>query len=126
MKTRTCLECGEPLQGRIDRKFCCDACRVSYNNRIYRKENLFIHKINKQLKHNRNILKSLNPSGKAKVSKEELLKKGFSFNFFTHQLKTSRGQTYFFVYEYGYLPLENDMFFLVKNTKIAEEELASK
>lgn len=123
MKARTCLECGELLTGRIDRKFCSDACRIAYNNRVYRKENVFIQKINKKLKRNRDILKALNPEGKARVSKEDLLKKGFSFNFFTHQLKTKKGQVYTFVYEYGYLPLEDGMFFLVKNTKIVEEEL---
>lgn len=122
-KQRLCLECGEPLSGRSDKKFCSDACRIAYNNRIYRNENFFIQKINKQLKKNRDILKKLNPQGKAKVHKEELLQKGFSFDFYTHVLKTNKGQIYYFIYEYGYLPLEDGMIFLVKNTNIIENNL---
>ena len=29
----TCLECGEKIIGRSDKKFCNDACRNSYNNK---------------------------------------------------------------------------------------------
>jgi len=122
MKERKCLECGQPLTGRSDKKFCSDACRIAYNNRIYRNENIYIHRINKQLKKNRDILKTLNPTGKAKATKEELLKKGFSFEFYTHTLKTSRGQTYFFIYEYGYLILDDGTIFIVKNTNILKEK----
>ena len=31
---RTCSECGDNIVGRIDKKFCCDACRNSFNNRV--------------------------------------------------------------------------------------------
>ena len=31
---KLCLECGDKLFGRIDKKFCSDACRNAYNNKI--------------------------------------------------------------------------------------------
>jgi len=32
MKEHRCIECGEILNGRRDKKFCSDTCRTSYNN----------------------------------------------------------------------------------------------
>ena len=29
---KNCLECGDAIAGREDKKFCCDGCRNSYNN----------------------------------------------------------------------------------------------
>jgi hypothetical protein len=43
-----------------------------------------------------------------------LLEKGFDFTYYTHTYKTQKGVVYFFCYEYGYLPLEKDFYFLVK------------
>jgi len=31
MEKRFCLDCGEPLKGRADQKFCNDLSRNSYN-----------------------------------------------------------------------------------------------
>jgi predicted nucleic acid-binding Zn ribbon protein len=32
MEKRFCLDCGKPVKGRADQKFCKDLCRNSYNN----------------------------------------------------------------------------------------------
>lgn len=34
IEEKTCLECGEKIIGRADKKFCSDQCRISYNNRV--------------------------------------------------------------------------------------------
>jgi hypothetical protein len=31
---KVCLECGEKIVGREDKKFCSDGCRNAYNNKI--------------------------------------------------------------------------------------------
>ena len=33
-KMKTCLNCGEEINGRVDKKFCCDYCRNHYNNKL--------------------------------------------------------------------------------------------
>jgi hypothetical protein len=43
-----------------------------------------------------------------------LLDKGFNFNFYTNQIITRNNHTYTYCYEYGYLPLENNMMLIVK------------
>ncbi len=110
---RYCLECGEPLHGRADKKFCSDQCRTAYHNRLHAATNQYIRQINSILRKNRNILAKLNPSGKAKVTKEQLLSRGFNFNYHTNIYETRNGSRYFFCYDMGYLPLDNGMYFLV-------------
>jgi hypothetical protein len=58
-----------------------------------------------------------NPDGKAKATGGKMKEKGFNFNYFTHVYHTKTGNTYNFCYEYGYLPLDNDYFMVVKRTE---------
>lgn len=111
--SKTCLECCKAIYGRADKKFCDDACRNNYNNRSNRDENNFMRNINNVLRKNRRILKSMNKKEKTTVSKEALLEKGFVFSYFTNTYKTKVGKIYYFCYDQGYLPLENDRYALV-------------
>ena len=115
MSERACLECGEKLRGRIDKRFCDADCRSSYHNRKKRIEDAYYRKINKKLKKNRCILNDLNDGGKTKISKLKLLQNGFNFNYFTHILRTKKGGIYFFCYDQGYIELDENMFLLVEN-----------
>ena len=111
---RLCLDCGSPVKGRSDKKFCDDQCRNNYNNKLKIEDSSIVKQINAVLKKNRAILQKLNPEGKLKVNREKLLRLGFNFTYFTHIYETYKGATYFFCYEYGYLKLENDEVLLVK------------
>lgn len=121
MSERLCLECGEPILGRSDKKFCSDQCRNAYNNRMNSDVNNLMRNINNRLRKNRRILSALNPTGKTKVKKDQLLSKGFNFKFFTHTYTTQKGTTYYFIYDQGYLQLDKDLFVLVVDKKLAEE-----
>lgn len=111
---QTCPECGTKIMGRVDKKFCSDGCRNAYNNKLKRSENNIVRNINGVLKKNRRIIEDLMPEGKATVHKDKLVKEGFSFDYFTNIYTTKAGTIYYFCYEYGYLPLENDFYALVK------------
>jgi hypothetical protein len=113
-----CLECGTRLLGRIDKKFCNDQCRNAYHNRENRDDDSFIRNINSILRKNRNILKELTPDGKSKVKKHQMEQYGYNFKYFTHVYKTKEKRVYYFCYEHGYLPLEDDYFALVVNKEI--------
>jgi hypothetical protein len=117
---RKCLECGEEFSGRIDKKFCSDMCRNAYNNRLNSDTSNLVRNINGILRKNRRILMEFNTDGKARIHKKKLLEKGFDFNYFTSIYKTQKGAIYYFIYEQGYLALENDFYFLVINQKIKE------
>lgn len=111
---KTCLECGEKIVGREDKKFCSDGCRNAYNNKINKDSTNFMRNVNNKLRKNYRILSALNVDGKGKTTKSKLLSKGFDFEFFTNILETKTGNTYFFVYDQGYRALEEDYYMLVK------------
>ena len=112
---RNCPECGDRLVGRVDKKFCSDQCRNTYNNRLNSDTTNTVRNINNILRKNRRILQEQNKqSGKTMIAKDALLSKGFNLNYHTHTYTTKRGDTYRFCYEQGYLYLKDkDVFLLV-------------
>lgn len=111
---RTCPECGDKIIGRADKKFCSDACRNAYNNALNKDNKNLVRNINNRLRKNYRILEKLNEKDKTKVKKETLMKHGFSFEFYTSQYITKTGSIYNYVYNQGYLALDNDWYLLVK------------
>jgi hypothetical protein len=114
---KTCASCGKALRGRADKKFCDDYCRNNYNNHLKAPTNNIVRNINHALSKNRRILEELWGATKedtAKTTQEKLLQAGFQFKYGTHTYTNKKGAVYFFCYEYGYLPLENDWFLVVR------------
>lgn len=100
--TKSCQECGTPLQGRVDKKFCSDICRSAHNNRNAARKDLIERKINSMLRRNRKILKGLFESGLSTCHQGLLRYEGFHFDFYTHMNDGEAGQKTFFCYDYGY------------------------
>lgn len=111
---RNCPECGDKIFGRADKKFCSDACRNAHNNLINKDHKNLVRTINNRLRKNYRILESLNKEEKTKTTKDRLLRKGFDFDYFTGIYITKTGSTYFYLYDQGYLPLDNNFYLLVK------------
>lgn len=114
MEEKNCIECGKPVFGRADKKFCSDACRSSYNNKYLASASNYVRKVNHLLRKNRKILEVLNVDGKRKVHRDQLVREGFDFNFFTNVYVTKAGDEYRFCYEQGYLTLSDQFFLLVR------------
>ena len=114
---KKCLECGEKIIGRADKKFCSDQCRNTYNNKLNSDASNTVRNINNILRKNRRILKEFNKqSGKTMVTKEALLINGFNFTYHTHTYTTKKGDVYQFCYEQGYLFLQDkELYLLVEN-----------
>ncbi|MDY7395909.1 hypothetical protein UMM65_11690 [Aureibaculum sp. 2210JD6-5] len=112
---KVCPECGNKVVGREDKKFCSDYCRNAFNNKVNRDSKNLIRNTNNRLRKNYKILTDLNTTGKTKVTKSKLLNQNFDFNFFTSIYTTKTGNTYYYVYDQGYLSLDNDFYLLVKN-----------
>jgi hypothetical protein len=115
---KICLACGKTLKGRVDKKFCDDYCRNNYNNQQKSKgsQSNYVRNINNTLLKNRKILEGILPDTEetAKASKDKLQRLGFHFKYLTHIYTTKTGKTYFYCYDYGYLPLEHDWYLIVK------------
>lgn len=112
---KKCLDCKKAISGRSDKRFCDDSCRNSYNYKQNSDQTNLIRKINHTLRKNRRILQeNLGEEGMLKISKEKMLLQGFDLKYHTHNFINAKGQTYYFIYEYGYLVLENNLLLIVK------------
>jgi len=119
---KKCLECGDSFRGRADKKFCSDQCRNTYNNNLKRTTGKdFIRKVNVILARNRNILESMNPTGKTSIHKTKLQKQGLNMDYITHIYTTKAGRVYYFCYDQGYSPVENDFYVLVRRDRKKQE-----
>lgn len=115
---KQCLACEKVVHGRADKKFCNDYCRNAYNNALKSANTPVIRNINNVLLKNRRILETaLGEDEMKKTTKEKLLQQGFQFKYATHTYTNKKGDVYVFCYEYGYLPLENDWFLVVKRNE---------
>ncbi len=114
---RKCPECGKPIFGRVDKKFCSDACRNAHNNRTNSDATNYVRNVNNILRKNRRIMQELNPDGKLKTHRDKLIAKGFSFEYFTNVYKTKAGQEYRFCYDQGYLLLDEGFVLLVERNE---------
>lgn len=117
---KKCPQCGDQITGRRDKKFCCTDCKNAFNNSLNADASKFIRNINNTLRKNRRILAMLNPTGKMKVSKTQLLDEGFKFSYFTNEYITRAGKVYRFCYEQGYLELEPNLYALVIRKEYVE------
>lgn len=110
-----CMECGERILGRSDKKFCNDACRNAFNNKQNKDSTNLMRSINNKLRKNHRILSSLHfTDGKAKTHADRLRTEGFEFDFFTQLKVYKNGSEYRFVYDTGYKFLDNDWLLVVR------------
>lgn len=115
-----CLYCNKIIKaGRPDKKFCSEGHRNLYHNKLKAEERKETKKIDGILKNNRNILKDLLGENKSvNVKQEQLLKKGFEFDYLTHYVTSHfQNNKYTFCYNYGYRPLEKNTYMVVKSFK---------
>lgn len=112
---RFCLYCQEPISGRVDKKFCSDQCRNTFNNEKNAISETHIRQINSILRKNRKLLEEQSGQiNKKIITLNTIAIAGFNFNYYTSTFTNKRGQTYFFCYEYGYLKLGTDKLMIVK------------
>nr|WP_298792219.1 hypothetical protein [uncultured Allomuricauda sp.] len=115
MSEKSCLECGEKLIGRVDKKYCSDHCRNAYNNKLNKDSKNLVRNINNRLRKNYRVLGSFTlKDGKTTTTKMRLIDRGFDFEYITNVYTTKKGSTYYFLYDLGYLPLDNDRYMIVK------------
>lgn len=109
-----CLECGDEIHGRSDKKFCSDGCRNSYNNKNNRDSTNLMRNINNKIRKNHRILSEINQDGKTKTTRQKLLSAGFDFDYITQVIVYKNGSEYRFIYDQGYKFLEDDILLLVR------------
>ncbi|MCF6350038.1 MAG: hypothetical protein L3J23_03285 [Flavobacteriaceae bacterium] len=114
MLNQKCITCNNSFKGRIDKKYCSDYCRNTYNNSVNKDAKNLIRNTNNRLRKNYKVLTELNKTGKIKVTRSKLISRNFDFNFFTQIYTTKTGNVYYYTYDQGYLELDNEIYLLIK------------
>lgn len=99
-----CLNCHKKLTGRRDKKFCDNQCKAEYHNKNKTYGELYISSSQSITRHNRRILRTLCPEGKATIRKEVLDQMGYDFRYFSGLFKTQTS-LYYLVYDYAFSPI---------------------
>lgn len=109
---RLCLNetCDNPVEGRVDRKFCSTYCKTDYHYRQRKDSGAVYFKkvVDDVVRTNRKLLHEYNLAGKTTVRKTELLNRGFNPRFFTHYWKNNDGDTYLFCYDHGFKEVKDN------------------
>lgn len=110
-----CQTCNAEIRGRIDKKFCDDLCRTTFNN-AHNVQPAIVKEILQLLKRNRKILADLTPDDtqKTKVSFQKLIDKGFNFMYHTHTHHAKNGAMFHFCFDYGYQKTDENTYLIIK------------
>ncbi|MCP4441648.1 MAG: hypothetical protein GY810_22310 [Aureispira sp.] len=119
---RECLNCSKQFFGRSDKKFCSVKCKNDYNYE-QRKGTKDITKVIDEILHrNRIILATLMGTKRTqmKVSRLELNRMGFKFDFITGTYKNSKKKIYHYVYDYAWMEFSSQEIMIVHSPKYLE------
>ena len=113
MENQICLECGDKIIGRSDKKFCSDACRNAFNNKQNKTTTNLMRNINNKLRKNYRILSENNTDGKTKLTRSKMEDAGFDFDYITQIITYKNGSQYVFIYDKGYKILDKEWILIV-------------
>jgi predicted nucleic acid-binding Zn ribbon protein len=100
---KNCLQCGQALHGRPDKKFCDDHCRSHFNNVRNSDITSTMRSINYLLRKNRRILAECTSMNSPVIIEADLLRQfGFDFRYHTHSFINQQGKQYITCYDYAY------------------------
>ena len=101
-KMSVCLQCGDRIRyGSQDKKFCCEACKTNYHNKLTKESRHFKRMVLSRLNRNYDILESILCSGMNSADMTDLLTMGFSPNIATSYC-TLRGHTEYSCFDIKY------------------------
>ena len=98
----SCIECGAPLKGRSDKKFCSDYCRATYHNTLYRQAASEQAPVTRILRRNFDILGKLHATGRRRADRASLRKLQFNTDYFTAARNGPFGRRIYSCYTYSY------------------------
>lgn len=102
---RICPLCSKPVHGRSDKVFCSETCRRFSASQRRNDDEHLLRNIIGVIHKNRKILKSLCPTGRAKVDRSVLTSLGYDASIFTSLYITGNNHWYHICGDYAVMPL---------------------
>lgn len=104
---RFCLNCGLPVYGRADKKYCDDHCRNDFHNNKAVHNARLTRLTHRKLRRNYEILSGVIQAGVSEVPKDELLVYGFQINSVTESELREDGTMLYGIYDIHYFEKAN-------------------
>ena len=104
MENKCCMQCGSPIKGRRDKKFCDDHCRNNYYNWLHMNRTNMMRQVHQVLRKNRRILENAleNYGSTEHIPLAILLEEGFLPGYHTKVHTDAEGKSLCYCYEYGF------------------------
>ena len=112
-----CKWCNKALVGRRDKEYCDITCKNEYHYANKQTLTPVTKRIDQFLHRNRTILYEFSKDkskNKFYMSKAQLLKRGFKFEYFTGTTQNKEGKTYFSIYDFSYIPFSTEQVMVVR------------
>ena len=107
--SRFCLNCGLPVFGRADKKYCDDHCRNDFHNSQAVTNSRLTRSAHKNLRRNYEILSGVVEAGICEIAKDELLVYGFTTKPITEMELREDGTMIYGIYDIHYFEKANRM-----------------
>ena len=117
MAAPKCIVCNRGMKGRSDKKFCSVRCKNQYHRDLRQSIQPAVKKVDDILHRNYAICLELTKDlqdSKLMISKLELEKMGFKFNYYTGSYLNSQNKTYHYVYDFRWMEFSTQMVMIVK------------
>lgn len=112
-----CQQCGKPLHGRTDKKYCNLNCKNAYNLALRRNTRNEVAEIDGYLHRNREILATLMGESKKEMFDRVLLNRAkFRWEYMTGIYKNKQGKWYHLIYDYAWMEFSDQQILVVRKS----------
>ena len=115
---KECQQCGKPLHGRTDKKFCDSACKNAFNFAQRRDTRDAVKEIDGYLHRNREILAMLMGESRKEMFDRALLTRAkFRWEYMTGLYKNKEGKWYHLVYDYAWMEFSTQQVLVIGKSR---------
>ena len=117
--SKECFQCGKPLHGRSDKKFCDAVCKNTFNFALRRGTRNDVKEVDGYLHRNREILAILMGHSKKEMFDRAVLARAkFKWEYMTGLYRNKEGKLYHIIYDYAWMEFSSQQVLVVrKSTK---------
>ena len=116
-----CLNCGLPVFGRADKKYCDDYCRNDFHNSQAVTNSKLTRSSHKKLRRNYEILIGVIDAGVCEIAKDELLVYGFNIKAMTELDLREDGTMLYGIYDIQYFEKANRMIEVYRKSDLSPQ-----
>ncbi|MSP65987.1 MAG: hypothetical protein EXR22_04565 [Flavobacteriaceae bacterium] len=116
-----CLNCGLPVFGRADKKYCDDYCRNDFHNSQAVTNSKLTRSSHKKLRRNYEILNGVIDAGVCEIAKDELLVYGFNTKAMTELDLREDGTMLYGIYDIQYFEKANRMIEVYRKSDLSPQ-----